>query len=114
VNKLQVCASIHTSKVQKSAEKMTSRAIDELEFPSSPRKKVKLDNAQENVVVNSNLNLSISKPLEPSTTTTQSSLATNEATMDGHNDQLQKEAEVGITEFISPHLPGFHGVLKKR
>ena len=31
-----------------------------------------------------------------------------------HNEQLSKEAEVGITEFVSPDLPGFSGILKKR
>ncbi|KAA6412201.1 MAG: pseudouridine synthase Pus7 [Lasallia pustulata] len=30
------------------------------------------------------------------------------------NEQLSKEAEVGITEFVSPDLPGFSGILKKR
>ena len=28
--------------------------------------------------------------------------------------QMHKEEDVGITEFISPDLPGFTGVLKKR
>jgi len=28
--------------------------------------------------------------------------------------QLKKETEVGITEFVSPDLPGFTGILKKR
>lgn len=28
--------------------------------------------------------------------------------------QLKKEMEVGITEFVSPDLPGFTGILKKR
>ena len=31
-----------------------------------------------------------------------------------HDDQLSKEAEVGITEFVSPDVPGFVGILKKR
>ena len=31
-----------------------------------------------------------------------------------HESQLSKEAEVGITEFVSPDLPGFNGILKKR
>lgn len=31
-----------------------------------------------------------------------------------HNEQLSKEAEVGITEFVSPDLSGFVGILKKR
>ena len=28
--------------------------------------------------------------------------------------QLKKETEVGIAEFVSPDLPGFTGILKKR
>lgn len=28
--------------------------------------------------------------------------------------QAMKEAEVGITEFVCPDLPGFTGILKKR
>jgi tRNA pseudouridine13 synthase len=28
--------------------------------------------------------------------------------------QAMKEAEVGITKFVSPDLPGFTGILKKR
>jgi hypothetical protein len=28
--------------------------------------------------------------------------------------QLHKEEDVGITEFVSPDLPGFSGILKKR
>ena len=31
-----------------------------------------------------------------------------------HDMQLHKEEDVGITEFVSPELPGFTGVLKKR
>ncbi len=28
--------------------------------------------------------------------------------------QLEKEVEVGITDFVSPDIPGFMGILKKR
>lgn len=30
------------------------------------------------------------------------------------HDQFCKELECGITEFVSPKLPGFTGILKKR
>ncbi|MCJ1262370.1 hypothetical protein MMC22_002240 [Lobaria immixta] len=33
---------------------------------------------------------------------------------DASHEQLRKEAECGITEFVSPELPGFTGILKKR
>lgn len=33
---------------------------------------------------------------------------------DPSNDQLSKEAACGITEFVSPDLLGFTGILKKR
>ena len=33
---------------------------------------------------------------------------------DGPDTRLSKEAECGITEYVSPNLPGFTGVLKKR
>lgn len=34
--------------------------------------------------------------------------------LDASHEQLRKEAECGITEFVSPELPGFTGILKKR
>lgn len=33
---------------------------------------------------------------------------------DAAHDQFCKELECGITEFVSPELPGFTGTLKKR
>lgn len=33
---------------------------------------------------------------------------------DAIHDQFCKELECGITEFVSPELPGFTGILKKR
>lgn len=32
----------------------------------------------------------------------------------GNDDRLDKEAQCGIIEYVSPNLPGFRGVLKKR
>ena len=34
--------------------------------------------------------------------------------MEGIPAQLHQEEDVGITQFISPDLPGFRGILKKR
>ena len=34
--------------------------------------------------------------------------------IDHHDMQLRKEEDVGVTEFVSPDLPGFTGILKKR
>lgn len=34
--------------------------------------------------------------------------------MDQSKTQQHKEEDVGITEFVSPDLPGFTGILKKR
>ena len=31
-----------------------------------------------------------------------------------HNVQLAKEADLGISEFVSPNISGFSGILKKR
>ncbi|KAG5288974.1 pseudouridine synthase [Histoplasma capsulatum G186AR] len=36
------------------------------------------------------------------------------AALDSQDIQALKEAEVGITDFVSPHLPSFSGILKKR
>lgn len=36
------------------------------------------------------------------------------ASLSAADIQLKKEMEVGITEFVSPDLPGFTGILKKR
>ena len=30
------------------------------------------------------------------------------------SDDTQKEIKVGITAYVSPHLPGFSGILKQR
>lgn len=40
--------------------------------------------------------------------------ATTDAGSPAPDAQAVKEAEVGITQFVSPDLPGFSGVVKKR
>ncbi|PGH03168.1 tRNA pseudouridine13 synthase [Blastomyces parvus] len=67
---------------------------DEEEFP---RKRVKISND-----VDSN------PPIAPV------SALESPAALDSEDAQALKEAEVGITDFVSPHLPGFSGILKKR
>ena len=38
----------------------------------------------------------------------------SDSQQDASREQLGKETECGITEFVSPELPGFTGILKKR
>ncbi|OAX85538.1 hypothetical protein ACJ72_00076 [Emergomyces africanus] len=69
---------------------------DEEEFP---RKRVKISNEADS-----------NSPIGPV-----SAMATPAALdLDNQDAQALKEAEVGITHFVSPHLPGFSGILKKR
>ena len=76
--------------------------MDDLEQPSSPRKKLKMnkdpDSSIEDVIRSAN----------PSNERLISTMQELEAS------QLSKENEVGITEFVSPGMPGFSGILKKR
>ncbi|ODH46737.1 hypothetical protein GX48_07193 [Paracoccidioides brasiliensis] len=63
-----------------------------------PRKRVKISNNADS----SNSSIGPVSVIEPP------------AALDNQNAQALKEAEVGITHFVSPHLPGFSGILKKR
>lgn len=67
---------------------------DEEEFP---RKRVKISNDADS-----------NSPIAPV------SAIEAPAALDNQDVQALKEAEVGITDFVSPHLPGFSGILKKR
>ena len=78
-------------------------AMDDTELQASPRKKLKtehlsLDGTMEDTVAAPNELMPDGPPIEE----------------DGPDTCLSKEAECGITEFVSPDLPGFTGVLKKR
>ena len=77
--------------------------MDDHEVLESPRKKQRLDNTD------------LSYP-NPHTSITPGMASNPEDTgfQSSHDAQLSREAEVGITEFVSPDLPGFVGVLKKR
>ena len=75
--------------------------MDEHVFSSSPRKKLKMDD-----------NSSLPLVMNEDKLSMQSQNNKEEPIV--HETQFTKEAEVGITEFISPELPGFTGILKKR
>lgn len=66
------------------------------EVVGSPRKRLKVDNAQNEA--NDTIIAEV-----PATESSSSS-----------NTQATKELDVGITEFVSADIPGFEGVLKKR
>lgn len=74
--------------------------MDDLDLLSPPRKKLKME---QGYVSTGTMDLN---------TTTIDALALQQ--QKHHESQLGKEAEVGITEFVSPDLPGFNGILKKR
>lgn len=66
------------------------------EVVESPRKRLKTD---------------VSGTIDDAVSITPDTLVANEA--DGQFQRL-REAQVGITEFVSTDVPGFEGVLKKR
>ena len=77
--------------------------MDNAELQASPRKKLKtmhlaLDGTMDDVEAPPNEPMPDAPPMDE----------------DGPDTRLSKEAECGITEFVSPNLPGFTGVLKKR
>ena len=77
--------------------------MDDLDLQGSPRKKLKaehisLDGAMEDLGTAPTESMPDAPPIEENSPDT----------------RLSKEAECGITEFVSPNLPGFTGVLKKR
>ena len=74
----------------------------ELQQPPRKRRKMTEDRSDQSV--------------QPATVAAMASEPTQDAggPESSHDDQLSKEAEVGITEFVSPNLPGFVGILKKR
>lgn len=75
--------------------------VDEL--PTSPRKKRKAHH-------DSQLNM------DEDLKATSSNAVPDQRSINafGNDDRLDKEAQCGITEYVSPDLPGFRGVLKKR
>lgn len=72
--------------------------MDDADLPSSPRKKLKAEHPQPDETMD--------HPL------IDHSLARDETS--SPEKFIDKEVECGITEFVSPDLTGFTGILKKR
>ena len=71
--------------------------MEDINLPSSPRKKLKMDTDS-----------------TPNAVLGDITLQQNSSSQEPPDLQLSKEAQVGITEFVSSDLPGFNGLLKKR
>ena len=82
--------------------------MDDQDLQSSPRKKLKMD------VPSSNFSEEHQVAGEPSSLYQENATSVVTLPKSSHDLQVHKEEDVGITEFISPDLPGFTGVLKKR
>ncbi|KAL8969013.1 MAG: hypothetical protein Q9197_004571 [Variospora fuerteventurae] len=78
--------------------------MDDGNSPTSPRKKLK---SYHGTPVTMTDTMAVDKKSSP----VQNPTAMNPS---GGEDRLDKEARCGITQYVSPHLPGFVGVLKKR
>ncbi|KAL8720585.1 MAG: hypothetical protein Q9225_002574 [Loekoesia sp. 1 TL-2023] len=74
------------------------------DLPTSPRKKLKAHH-------DSRLNM-VEDPAPNMLSSTRQNPSPVNAT--GSEDRLDKEVQCGITEYVSPHLLGFEGILKKR
>lgn len=90
-----------------SVQKHPRSESDISDFPTSPSKKPKLEMASATIT----MDRAMDKP--PRAVSSIGSAAAHEHS---HvlNEQQAREAASGITEFVSPDLLGFTGVLKKR
>lgn len=78
--------------------------MDDNDLPTSSRKKLKAHHIKDSTMDDEPAsNMSSASHLQP---------AIIEKSDD--KDRLDKEVQCGIIEFVSPHLPGFTGILKKR
>ncbi|KAI4169710.1 MAG: hypothetical protein LQ348_007231, partial [Seirophora lacunosa] len=77
---------------------------DDENFPTSPRKKLKAFHDTPGTMADT-------MTLDTASSAVQNPASTN---LSGAEDHLDKEARCGITQYVSPHLPGFLGILKKR
>ena len=112
-----------------------SPIMDDSELPSSPRKKPKLEDPPfhptmadtvaeapriPEVNPHAHLTTTVDDQLIKPNTLGAAELPTAESTSamvdvaDAPDDRYSKEAACGITEFVSPDLLGFSGILKKR
>ncbi|KAL9008063.1 MAG: hypothetical protein Q9173_006774 [Seirophora scorigena] len=78
--------------------------MDDENFPTSPRKKLKAFHDAPGTMADTMASDTASSAVQNPASTNPSSA----------EDRLDKEARCGITQYVSPHLPGFLGILKKR
>lgn len=78
--------------------------MDDNDLPTSPRKKLKAHHHMDTTMDD--------KPTSNMPSATHIQPATVDAS--DEMDRLDKEVQCGIIEYVSPHLPGFTGILKKR
>ncbi|CAL8574406.1 hypothetical protein XPA_000366 [Xanthoria parietina] len=79
--------------------------MDDNDLSTSPRKKHKAHHHMDKTAMTD-------KPASDVPPATLTQPATGDA---GHEkERLDKEVQCGIIEYVSPHLPGFTGILKKR
>lgn len=83
---------------------LQTNIMDENSLPTSPRKKLKAFH-------DSQLMMDDTMVLDKPSTMVQDQLSTMAF---GDDDRHDKEAQCGITQYVSPFLPGFQGILKKR
>lgn len=81
--------------------------MDEIDVQRPPQKKLKANHSTMDGTVDDAMDTTVAAHVEPV-----ADLPSNQ--QDLSHEQLRKEAECGITEFVSPELPGFTGILKKR
>lgn len=81
--------------------------MDEGDIQPPPQKKLKANHSTMDGTIDDAMETTVTANIEPI-----ADLPGNQ--QDASYEQLRKEAECGITEFVSPELPGFTGILKKR
>lgn len=81
--------------------------MDEVDIQPPPQKKLKAIHSTMDGTVDDAMDIMVAANVEPI-----ADLPGNQ--QDASHEQLRKEVECGITEFVSPELPGFTGILKKR
>lgn len=82
--------------------------MDSHDLPTSPRKKLKTYHDPQPMMADAMVYEMPSK-MQSSTVDGQPPMKASSG-----EDRLDKEVQCGITEYVSPHLPGFQGILKKR
>lgn len=85
----------------------THITMDEIDIQPPPQKKLKANHSTMDGTVDDAMDTTVAAHVEPT-----ADLPSNQ--QDSSHEQLRKETECGITEFVSPELPGFTGILKKR